>query len=128
MPRWPNFNIQSRKAQFFIISTVIVAISLASISSLFREYTRTDLSKTHGMNEGRVLRDVKGNVKEVLDSNCPERRRNFRELEKMVEGEMLKRGISVQLENRTSLCTDPVNISIGINSSDVIIREEFQYP
>lgn len=129
MLKWSKSDLKSKKAQFFIISTVIVAVSLASISSFLRVYSAVDLSQISEQKEGDLFINAKGNIKDTLDSCCPDEcPRNLKELKRFLEEEAMKRGIGLNITYTTSICSKPVNISMNLKSSNIIIRDEFQYP
>lgn len=131
MLKWSKSDLKSKKAQFFIISTVIVAIFLASISGLLRDYSAIDLSQIPEQKEGNLFVNAKENIKNTIDScSCPGDKcpRNLKELERFLEEEAIKMGIGLNITNTTSVCPKPVNVSMKLRSSNIIIKDAFQYP
>lgn len=127
MLRWLKSDLGG-KAQFFIISTVIVAVFLASVTSLFRDYSATDLSKVPEIGKGEFFINSKEMVKKTIDGSdvCRERKRNLQELKNFLTREAMKRGVNLEISYE-GVCPKPVDVSINLTSSNLLIRDEFQY-
>lgn len=129
MPRWLESKLD-RKAQFFIISTVIITVFLTSISSLFRDYSKTDLSEVPNINGGEVFYNIKNNIRATArETSCPgeekRRERNLRELKHFIQEESIKKGVGVNITYRQFCPT--LRVSMRLTSENFDVKDQFEY-
>lgn len=129
MPKWSEFNLTGKKAQFFIISMVIVVSILASVSGLLNDYYKTGISQSAELSEADFFWNVKSQVnKTIVESSDEERARNFYDFVLLAEESAGNKGMDLKIENTTSLDSKPVNISIFLYSTNIAIEDETTYP
>jgi len=128
MLRWLESRFDTKKAQFFIISTVILALSLTAISNNLKGYGDVDMSQVAQENERDVFLNVKNQAKSVINSsNCPEAEIKLKDFRNYVTQELRSRNIDFSMEISDS-CPEPITVSMNLTSSDIIIRDRFTYP
>lgn len=130
MLRWLKSKIRSRKAQFFIISTVIVASVLSSISGHLQGYGEITLSEGHGFEEIDVFRNLKEQMnKTVVTINCgpndQPRKRNLQDFKIEMGKDLKAGGIDLNI-TYDSYC--PANAHVTLKSSKAVIQDEFSLP
>ena len=78
--------MRDKKAQFFIISTIIVSFTLVGNQFLFAGYTQADPSMVISLQEDYFFSDVKSAANATLYSSpCPVAERNLNEVKGDVE-------------------------------------------
>lgn len=79
----------NQKAQFFIISTIIVSFALVSMQLLFAGYNLTDPSKLFTLQEDYLFDNVRSAINTTFYSSlCPFTERNLNEVKADVESQL----------------------------------------
>ncbi|MFB6217132.1 MAG: hypothetical protein ABEJ72_09275 [Candidatus Aenigmatarchaeota archaeon] len=128
MPRWSSSRTLGKKAQFFIISTVILAVFLSVISNNLGGYASIDTSSVSQKDEGLIFNNLKNQAKSIIDSNsCPDTITKLKDFKHYVRSDLRSRGMKFEM-NVTDPCPTPITISMNITSPDMEIRDRFTYP
>jgi len=111
MLRWSKYDIQG-KGQFFVISVVIIATSLAGLLVLLEVYEDMRITDTHVRRGEDVFREVKeGLVETAYGSSCSggnqPRKRNLEDFIYMVSEEARGDGMYLDVEiDDDSICNE----------------------
>lgn len=105
MLRWSRFKGECDKGQFFVISIVIIVISLTSMVSFFDVYDEIRLSDFHRYQEDGIFRSVTEGVEETVDSSeCgiddQPRKRNLLDFRKTVVEDASPRDVYINITYR----------------------------
>lgn len=126
MPKWLN-----SKAQFFIISMVVIVAILIGIQNLFASYYHIDLSSPYSHQEDFWFQDIKEQVKRTIkERSCPELASDFIEMKMVTESYLAKKGVEFVLENTTLICNggtkvNPITIKMNMTSPNTELSEVF---
>ena len=114
MLRWSGFDIGG-KGQFFVISIVIIAISLGGLLGFIRAYEDMSLTGAYMQREERIFRSVKEGIYDTVensdceygtDNNQP-RKRNLEDFIYMVSEEARGDGMYLDVEiDDDSICNE----------------------
>lgn len=125
MPRWSGSKFSGRKAQFFIISTVILAVFLTTISSSLKGYANVDMSQVAQKGEENTFLNAKDQAKNIINSSeCPDVERKLDDFRNYVKEELRSNNIDFDMKVSDS-CPKPIRISMNLTASGIIIRDEF---
>ncbi|MCD6478233.1 MAG: hypothetical protein J7K87_04485 [Candidatus Aenigmarchaeota archaeon] len=123
-----------RKAQFFIISMVIIMAVLAGIQTLFAGYSEVDISKPYSSPEDFWFWNIKDQVTRALEErSCPDLEADFIEIKMSTENYLSGRGVEFNLTNTTPICDGnvrhvPTGIFMNMTSANVNLHKEFKVP
>lgn len=119
-----NNIFKDKRAEFFIISAVIIASILMSVQGLFSGYSKVDFMEPIKSRETYTFRNIREQIKKTNASNCDNLRRKLVEFRKMAEESVKERGYGFDMN--LSTCTSG-NISVDMNliSSDYNIKDNF---
>ncbi len=123
MPKW-----LSSKAQFFIISMVVIVSVLIGIQNLFAGYYAVDLSEPYKKQEDFWFRNIKEQTtRRIGQGECPELSADFVEIKMSTEKYLAKKGVEFSIVNKTPICPKGGTITIKMNmtSSNTQLSEEF---
>lgn len=129
MPKWLG-----SKAQFFIISMVVILAILISIQNLFAGYYGIDYSKPYDSPEDFWFWNIKSQITRTIEQGqCPELNADFIEIEISTEDYLAKRGVDLVIENETSICSgstkiNPITIKMNMTSPNINLYKEFNIP
>lgn len=124
MPKWLRFNKTNKKAQFFIISIVIVIANLSTISFLYSSYSSADLSQNFRSQEKYIFWDVQKELNQTVKNNkCPELNEKLIELKSLIEKEVKSRGMDIWIN--IDKCSKPIEIKLNLTSNERKIYEEW---
>lgn len=127
MPRW-----LSSKAQFFIISMVVIITVLIGIQNLFAGYYDVDLSGPYKKQEDFWFRNIKEQVtRRIKQGECPELEADFVEIKISTEKYLAKKGVEFIIENKTPICSgdikiNPIEIKMNMTSPNTKLSEKFE--
>lgn len=127
MPKW-----LSSKAQFFIISMVVIVSVLIGIQNLFAGYYAVDLSEPYKKQEDFWFRNIKEQTtRRIKQGECPELSADFVEIEMSTEKYLGKKGVEFTIENKTPICSgdtkvNPIEIKMNMTSPNTQLSEEFE--
>ena len=123
------------KAQFFIISMVVIMAILIGIQNFFAGYYQIDLTKPYKRQEDFWFWDIKTQViRAIRERSCPELESDFVEIKMVTENYLAKKGIEFVLENTTPICignnknSPSIGIAMNMTSSNVKLSEKFDVP
>ncbi|MCD6398455.1 MAG: hypothetical protein J7L08_00870 [Candidatus Aenigmarchaeota archaeon] len=126
MPRWLG-----SKAQFFIISMVVILAILISIQNLFAGYYNINYSKPYDDPEDFWFWNIKDQITRTIEQReCPELSADFIEIEMVTEEFLGKKGVDLIIENKTPICNgstkiNPITIKMNMTSPNKNLYEEF---
>ena len=121
----------SRKAQFFIISMIIIIAILAGIQVIFAGYNDIDLSKPFLAQEFFWFQEIKEQViRAVKTRSCPELSADFIEIKLMTEDYLARKGVEFTIENTTPICIgttkySPIEIEMNLTSRGIKLYDKF---
>ena len=131
MLKWLRLN---KKAQFFIISMIIIVAVLIGIQSLFAGYSEVILSKPFSSQEDFWFWNIKDQVTRSLqERSCPELEADFIEMKMSTEDYLARKGIEFYIMNTTPICNGDLNpastkIFMNMTSANINLHEEFTVP
>gem|GEM_PF-5848259 len=139
MPRWPKYNYIGERGQFFVISIVIVAISVMGIVSILEVYDEIRLTDFHMYQEDGVSTSIRQSIdRTVADSECGEdgypRKRDLKELKEVAERGMRFRTAHLDItyheycdaEHRTTASIFLTSPGFFLNDSFQVGPEEYE--
>jgi len=124
----------NKKAQFFIISMIIIVAVLIGIQSLFAGYSEVGLSKPFSSQEDFWFWNIKDQVTRSLkERSCPELEADFTEIKIVTEDYLARKGIEFNITNTTPICDGssrhiPTMIFMNMTSVNTNLHEEFTVP
>lgn len=122
MLRWLK---SDRKAQFFIISILIVIANLSAISFLYSSYSSADVAQVFKSQESYTFWNIQKEINATVKNNpCPGLDKKLTELRNMAEKEVKSRGIDLKI-NYKKKCPEPV-IEMNLTSDDKSIYDEWE--
>jgi len=121
-----RFSGFGRKGQFFIISIIIIFISLMGISTMIDAYGDIGLVDVHMYQEDGILRNVvEGIEKTAEQSECgpneQPRKRNLKEFEKYARDDILFRDMYLDVEY-VEFCPNLIAY-VELESSDFFLNK-----
>jgi len=124
MPRWSSSDFIDRKGQFFVISVVIIALSLMSIMTLLRAYGEVGLTDIHAYREDGIFRSVKEGIQNtVLSSGCgygyygdQPRKGDLKDFIETAEKDVRRRGMYLNITlDEDGICDPYVDSTVDIS-------------
>ncbi|MFB6088956.1 MAG: hypothetical protein ABEK36_04220 [Candidatus Aenigmatarchaeota archaeon] len=119
--------LKDKKAEFFIISAVIIASILISIQGHFGGYSEADFTEVVTSREIYIFNNVKDEIKDIeTDSgNCEEMHRKLIEFEDITEKQIKERGYDFNLQVSNCNASGYVDVNMALISSDYTIGDKF---
>jgi hypothetical protein len=126
------FASKKTKGQFFIISAIIVVISLVAIGGYLASYGRADPSIPISIDETFIFWNIKDQLNKTAHAyDCPELKNNLLEFEYLVEKNLADRGYHLNLtfeDPCTGPSKQPFNVTMQLRSSRVQMYDKFILP
>ena len=119
----------SYKAQFFILATLIIVISLFFLSRWIQPFLIIDISRVILKEEIFVFNNLKEKSLEIVKTakSCEELKFNLEEFKIFAERFCGKKGFSLEFNYTFSCETFPVNILFSMNLTSEEMRLESTY-
>lgn len=119
----------SSKAQFFILSTLIIVISLFFLSRWIEPFLIIDISRIILKEEVFVFNNLKEKSLEVvkISKSCEELKFNLEEFKIFAEKFCAEKGFSLEFNYTFSCETLPVFITFSMNLTSEEMRLEAEY-
>ncbi|MFB6076327.1 MAG: hypothetical protein ABEK17_04245 [Candidatus Aenigmatarchaeota archaeon] len=127
MHRWLKLNsiLKNRKAEFFIISAVIMASILISIQGLFGGYSDVDFTEVIKSRETYIFNSIKNEIKEISGNDCDDLRMKLVEFRDMTENQVKERGYDFNIQLGDCNATGHIYVNMTLVSSDYDIGDDF---
>jgi len=126
MLRWLRSRFEGTKGQFFVISVVIITVSIVGIMNVLSTHGELHLTEFHSYEEDRLFRNIKEGIEHTAEtSECPSpRKRNLREFKDMAEEDIRMKGGYLNITYR-DYCPE-VDATVVMKFPSFEMRDSFE--
>ena len=96
-------NKRTKKGQFFLITTILVVITLFSINSLLQSYGKSDVSDIQDPQEPFVYHAIRSKLQENLEKRGGSPTLEEKEMNHFIEKTALERGYNVDIKSSSCI-------------------------
>jgi len=119
------------KGQFFVVATVIIIITLMSLVRYFYSFSDINLSKIKELSELEYIPYIKQTINDTVFSfngDCDKLREDLNYTKNFLEGEMIKRGMLLNINYVFNCPPTPTTFTFTIKTSEIYTETTFTTP